>query len=35
MSYPHTSQADRDHLDGDYQLTGQPAGDRDDTEDTL
>ena len=35
MNRPHVVQADRDHLDGDYQLTGQPAGDPDDTEDTL
>ena len=27
MSCPHTSQADRDHLDGDYQLVGEMAGD--------
>ncbi len=35
MTCPHTEQSARDHLDGDYQLTGQPAGDPDDTEDTL
>jgi len=27
MSYPHLSQSDRDHLDGDYQLVGEMAGD--------